>query len=115
MISLTHLSCLSGLGEYTMRKIFIPLSILILLVTAGTAFAGINIVATLPWIGSVVKEIGKDKVNVTTLVKPHQNPHTVEAKPSMILAARKADIIMFNGLDLEIGYLPLIIESSRNS
>jgi zinc/manganese transport system substrate-binding protein len=78
------------------------------------AFAALNVVATLPWIGSVVKEIGKDKINVTTLVKPHQDPHNVEAKPSMILAARKADLIMYNGLDLEIGYLPLIIESSRN-
>jgi zinc/manganese transport system substrate-binding protein len=96
-----------------MRKIFFTLSIL--LAIASPAFAGLNVVATLPWIGSVVKEIGKDKINVTTLVKPHQDPHNVEAKPSMILAARKADIIMYNGLDLEIGYLPLIIESSRNS
>ncbi len=38
----------------------------------------------------------------------------VEAKPSMILAARNADMLMYNGLDLEVGYLPLIIESSRN-
>jgi zinc/manganese transport system substrate-binding protein len=38
----------------------------------------------------------------------------IEAKPTMILAARKADIIMYDGLDLEIGYLPLIIESSKN-
>jgi zinc/manganese transport system substrate-binding protein len=79
------------------------------------AFAGLNIVATLPWIGSLAKEIGKDKVSVTTLVKPTQDPHTVEAKPSMILAGRKADMIMYNGLDLEIGYLPLIMESSKNS
>ena len=96
-----------------MRKIFFTL--FILLAITSPAFAGLNVVATLPWIGSVVKEIGKDKINVTTLVKPHQDPHNVEAKPSMILAARKADIIMYNGLDLEIGYLPLIIESSRNS
>jgi zinc/manganese transport system substrate-binding protein len=81
---------------------------------AVPAHANLNIVATLPWIGSVVKEIGQDRTNVTTLVKPHQDPHNVEAKPSMILAARKADIIMYNGLDLEIGYLPVIIESSRN-
>ncbi len=96
-----------------MRKIFFTLSIL--LAIASPAFAGLNVVATLPWIGSVVKEIGKEKINVTTLVKPHQDPHNVEAKPSMILAARKTDLIMYNGLDLEIGYLPLIIESSRNS
>jgi len=51
---------------------------------------------------------------VTVLVKPNQDAHFLEARPSMILAARKADILMFNGLDLEIGYLPLIIEASKN-
>lgn len=81
---------------------------------AGNAFAGPNVVATLPWIGSLAREIGKDKITVTTLVKPSVDPHMVEAKPSMIVAGRKADILMYNGLDLEIGYLPLILESAKN-
>jgi zinc/manganese transport system substrate-binding protein len=84
------------------------------LALAAPAFAATNVVATLPWIGSLAKEIGKDKVTVTTLVKPSQDPHMIEAKPSMILAGRKADIILYNGLDLEIGYLPLILESAKN-
>jgi zinc/manganese transport system substrate-binding protein len=71
-------------------------------------------VATLPWIGSLARKIGGEKIHVTTLVKPNQDPHMVEAKPSMILAGRKADMLMYNGLDLEIGYLPLILESARN-
>jgi zinc/manganese transport system substrate-binding protein len=96
-----------------MRKIF--LTLFLTLMAASPAFAGLNVVATLPWIGSLAREIGKDKVSVTTLVKPSQDPHYVEAKPSMILAGRKADILMYNGLDLEIGYLPLILESSKNS
>jgi len=95
-----------------MKKIL--LTILLLASFTAPAFAGINVVATLPWIGSLAKEIGKDKINVTVLVKPNQDAHMIEAKPSMILAARKADIIMYDGLDLEIGYLPLIIESSKN-
>ncbi len=78
------------------------------------AFAGLNVVTTLPWIGSAAKEIGKDKISVTVLAKPSQDAHFLEAKPSMVLAARKADILMYDGLDLEIGYLPLIIESSKN-
>jgi zinc/manganese transport system substrate-binding protein len=81
---------------------------------AVPAFAKLNVVVTLPWIGDIAKEIGKDKIDVVTLIKPSQDPHYAEAKPSMILAARKADIIMYNGLDLEIGYLPRIIESSSN-
>jgi zinc/manganese transport system substrate-binding protein len=95
-----------------MRKLLLTAVLLTLLVTP--AFAGVNVVATLPWIGSLAHEIGKDKIHVIVLVKSSQDAHTIEAKPSMILAARKADIIMYDGLDLEIGYLPLIIESSKN-
>jgi zinc/manganese transport system substrate-binding protein len=95
-----------------MRKIFLSIALSLMFTTS--AFAGLNVLATLPWIGSAAKEIGKDKVNVTVLAKPSQDAHFLEAKPSMILAARKADIIMYDGLDLEIGYLPLVIESSKN-
>lgn len=85
-----------------------------LIILSSPSFAGVNAVATLPWIGSIAKEIGGDKVNVTVLVKPAQDPHFVEAKPGMILAASKADLLIYNGLDLEVGYLPLIVNSSRN-
>ena len=95
-----------------MRKTAILLIALLLFATP--AFAKVKVVATLPWIGSVANEIGKGQVEVTTLVKPNQDPHMVEARPSMILATRNADILMYNGLDLEIGYLPVLIESSRN-
>jgi zinc/manganese transport system substrate-binding protein len=95
-----------------MKKIFLSIALSLTLTTP--AFAGLNVLATLPWIGSAAKEIGKDKINVTVLAKPSQDAHFLEAKPSMILAARKADIIMYDGLDLEIGYLPLVIESSKN-
>ena len=81
---------------------------------ATPAFAKLNIAATLPWIGSIASEIGKDKVSVTSFVKPNQDPHFVAAKPSMILEVRKADILMYNGMDLEIGYLPVLVESSKN-
>lgn len=87
---------------------------LLLSTMISPAFGEVNVVATLPWIGSMAREIGKDRVNIAVLVKPNQDPHYVEAKPSMILAASRADIIMYNGLDLEVGYLPLIIMSSRN-
>lgn len=95
-----------------MRKSAIVLFTILLFATP--AFAKVKVVATLPWIGSVADEIGKGQVEISTLVKPNQDPHLVDAKPSMILATRKADILMYNGLDLEIGYLPVLIESSRN-
>lgn len=81
---------------------------------ASPAFAAVKVVATLPWIGSLAKEIGKDKVEVTTLVKVSQDPHSIEAKPSMIAAVRRADVFMYNGLDLEVGYLPVLMESAKN-
>jgi zinc/manganese transport system substrate-binding protein len=96
-----------------MKRLFIAL--LISLTFSTPAFAKLNIVATLPWIGSLAGDLGKDRVTVKVLVKSNQDPHQVEAKPSMILAARNADILIYNGLDLESGYLPLLIESSRNS
>ena len=95
-----------------MRKIILGLFLLLFLATP--ALAELNVVATLPWIGSLAQTLGGDKITVTTLLKPNHDPHLVEAKPSMILAGRKADLIMYNGLDLEIGYLPLILESARN-
>lgn len=95
-----------------MRKLLMIFIIFCLYATP--AMAKLNVVTTLPWIGSIAYSIGGDKIKLTTLVKANQDPHSIEAKPSMILAARKADIIMYNGLDLEIGYLPLLIESSRN-
>ena len=95
-----------------MRKMLFAL--ILSLIAATPAFAGLNVVATLPWIGSLAKEIGGERISVTTLIKPNQDPHYAEAKPSMIIASRKADILMYNGVDMEIGYLPLILQSARN-
>jgi zinc/manganese transport system substrate-binding protein len=95
-----------------MKKYLI--AVLLVFLVASPALAKVNVVATLPFIGSIAREIGKDRIDVVILIKPSQDPHYAEAKPSMILAARKADIMMYNGLDLEIGYLPRIIESSNN-
>jgi zinc/manganese transport system substrate-binding protein len=92
----------------------ICLWVLCILFFATPAFAKLSIATTLPWIGSIASEIGKDKVRITSFVKPNQDPHFVEAKPSMILEVRKADVMMYNGMDLEIGYLPVLVESSKN-
>jgi zinc/manganese transport system substrate-binding protein len=100
--------------EVTMKLKIIVLWVLLMIFPANPVFAKLHVVATLPWIGSMVQEIGQDKVNLDILVKGTQDPHYVEAKPSMILAVRRADILFYNGLDLEVGYLPVLLESSRN-
>lgn len=93
-----------------MKKIII----FILFLFSLSHFAEINAVCTLPWIKNILSEIGSDKIQVSSLVKPDEDPHYVEPKPSMLIVVRKADILFYNGLDLEIGYLPRIIESSNN-
>jgi len=97
-----------------MMIIRILLSLILALCAAEPAYAKLSVVATLPWIGSLASEIGKERVKVKVLVKPGRDAHYVEARPSMILAVRSADILMYNGLDLETGYLPVLLESSRN-
>jgi zinc/manganese transport system substrate-binding protein len=92
----------------------IIMAMIALTLFTSPAHATVKVVATLPWISSLAHEIGKEKVSVTTLVKTSQDPHSIEAKPSMIAAARRADVLMYNGLDLEIGYLPILMESSKN-
>lgn len=91
-----------------------------LLLTAGllfpaSSFAKLDIVTTSPDLGSIVKEIGKERVNVKSLVKGYQNPHFVDPKPNFIIDLNKADFIFYTGLEQEIGWLPPLLTSSRNS
>lgn len=71
-------------------------------------------VTTLPVFAELVKEIGGDKVNVEAIASPIQDPHFVEAKPSFILDAGKADLWVEAGMSLEIGWAPLVLQGSRN-
>ncbi|MGH7848993.1 MAG: metal ABC transporter substrate-binding protein [Thermodesulfobacteriota bacterium] len=79
------------------------------------AAAKVQIVASLPDLGAVAEEIGGDKVNVVSLAKGYQDPHFVDAKPTYVTKLNKADLLIYNGLDLEIGWLPPLITGSRNS
>src|SRR5574341_1300524 len=81
---------------------------------ASTAHAKLNIVATTSDLGSLAKEIGKDKVEVTNISKPTEDPHFVDAKPSFIVKLNKADMLIEGGLQLEIGWLPPLVTGARN-
>ena len=74
----------------------------------------INVVTTTTDLKSVVEFIGKDKVKVYSLGKGNQNYHFLQAKPSYMIKAKKADLFIRNGLELEVGYESLILEGSRN-
>ena len=82
---------------------------------SAQATAQLRVVATTPDLGSVAREIGGDKVNVVTLAKPTEDPHFVDAKPSFIVILNRADALVEGGAELELGWLPPLLENSRNS
>jgi zinc/manganese transport system substrate-binding protein len=97
-------------------KIFRLFSIVILAWPAiVSAQSKLNVVTTTEDLGSIAREIGGDKVSVTPLAKGYQDPHFVDPKPSFILAVSRADVLMVVGRELEIGWLPPLLSSSRNA
>jgi zinc/manganese transport system substrate-binding protein len=85
------------------------------LLAASSAFAKLNVVATTPDFGSIAKEIGGEHIDLTTLAKPTEDPHFVDAKPSFIVKLNRADVRIEGGAELEIGWLPALLDQSRNS
>ena len=85
------------------------------LVLAVSAHAKLNVVATTPDIAAIAKEIGGDKIELTTMARPTEDPHFVDAKPSFILKLNKADVLIHGGAELEVGWLPKLIEQARNA
>lgn len=83
--------------------------------TAASAQADLKVFATVPEWGALAKEIGGDKVKVYTATNAFQDPHRIEAKPSLLAQARQADLVIAAGADLEIGWLPLVLRDSGNS
>src|SRR5215813_10215497 len=81
---------------------------------AFAAQAKLNVVATLPDFGSLAREIGGDKVNVTVLAKATEDPHFVDARPSFVVALRNADVLIDGGAELELGWLPPLLQNARN-
>jgi len=82
--------------------------------TGASAAAQLRVVATTPDLGSIAKEIGGDKVTVVALAKPTEDPHFVDAKPSHIVTLNRADALIEGGAELELGWLPPLLENSRN-
>src|SRR5262249_32319241 len=95
-----------------MKKILLFLPAIV--TCAFAAQANLNVVATLPDFGSLAREIGGDKVNVTVLAKPTEDPHFVDARPSFVVSLRNADVLIDGGAELELGWLPPLLQNARN-
>ena len=74
----------------------------------------LNVMTTTEDLASIAREVGGDRITVEAIAKGYQDPHFVEAKPSFILKLLKADLLIVVGRDLEIGWLPPLIQQSRN-
>ena len=83
--------------------------------TAAIAQADLKIFATVPEWGALAQEIGGSKVKVYTATTAFQDPHRIEAKPSLLAQARQANLLIAAGADLEVGWLPLVLRDSGNS
>src|SRR6266404_2879485 len=82
---------------------------------AISAQAKLKVVATLPDLASLAREIGGDKVEVSAMAKPTEDPHFVDARPSFVVQLRDADVLIDGGAELEIGWLPPLLQNARNS
>jgi zinc/manganese transport system substrate-binding protein len=80
----------------------------------GPAMAAVNVFACEPEWAAVAKEVGGDKVSTFSATTAMQDPHHIEARPSLIARLRNADLLICSGSELEIGWLPLLLTQSGN-
>jgi zinc/manganese transport system substrate-binding protein len=85
------------------------------LAAAAPAPAALRILATTPDWAALATELGGERVNVYTATNAFQDVHRVEAKPSLVARARNADLVVATGAELEVGWLPVLVQESGNA
>lgn len=88
---------------------------LLLVMASHSSLAALQVFATVPEWGALVREIGGDKVSVFAATTALQDPHRIQARPSLLAQARRAYLVVATGADLEVGWLPLVIRDSGNA
>jgi zinc/manganese transport system substrate-binding protein len=84
------------------------------LLVAGAAQAKVKVVATVGDLGALAREVGGDQVEVEVLALATQDPHFVDARPSLVVKLSRAHLLIANGMELEVGWLPALQLSARN-
>ncbi|MFO8056725.1 MAG: metal ABC transporter substrate-binding protein [bacterium] len=99
------------------RKIAIVVSIVVVVAAASTAYAfgKLKVVASIPSLASITEMVGGDNVDVSSITRGSQDAHYIEAKPSYMVKLSRADLLVYSGMELEIGWLPVLIKGARNS
>jgi zinc/manganese transport system substrate-binding protein len=100
-----------------MKKIiaFMAAAFMLAVATRAQADGKLNVMAATEDLASIGREIGGDRISIDSIAKGYQDPHFVEAKPSFILKLQKADLLIVVGRELEIGWLPPLMQQSRNN
>lgn len=97
-----------------LRALAVGLGLALSLGWVEAAEAKLRVVATLPDLAAVAREVGGEDAEVTALAGPTVDPHFVDARPSLILPLNRAQLVVLTGLDLEVGWLPTLIQGARN-
>jgi ABC-type Zn uptake system ZnuABC Zn-binding protein ZnuA len=84
------------------------------LVTSVAHAESLRVCTTVPSLGSLVREVGGDQVEVFVFTKGTEDPHFAEARPSFVKALSRADLLVLVGMDLEVGWLPPLLQNARN-
>ena len=95
------------------RKLIVSMRVA-LMRGAARAQGKLNVMTTTEDLASIAREVGGDRITVESIARGYQDPHFVEAKPSFILKLQKADLLIVVGRELEIGWLPPLVQQSRN-
>src|SRR5437762_13653370 len=95
-------------------RTLLALATLALCAGALPAQAALRVLATTPDWAALTTELGGDKVNVYTATSAFQDVHRIDAKPSLVARARSADLVVSTGAELEIGWLPVLLQESGN-
>jgi zinc/manganese transport system substrate-binding protein len=97
-----------------MKNIFLILTGWLFALIALPSHAALNVLACEPEWAALTTELGGDKVNVSSATSALQDPHRIEARPSLIARTRNADLLVCTGLELEVGWLPVLLQQSAN-
>jgi len=98
-----------------MKKLFSVLFGLLLLAISHTSYAALRVVTTTQDLAAIAAAVGGEQIQVQSLTPGTRDPHFAAAKPSMIRKVFRADLLLVIGVDMEIGWLPALLQSARNA
>lgn len=99
------------LNKYVKRNIILLLSLLFL---SNPLYAGLQVFACEPEWASLANELGGEHLDIYTATTNQQDPHHIQARPSLVAKARRAELLVCTGAELEVGWLPLLLRKSGN-